>query len=318
MRRDKRIFRSTQRTKEYCMTTTASHLDGLSQEISALAAGAAAATVSISHKRHASSGFYWQPDIVVTASESLEARRDETVDVHMSDGKSLEGRIVGHDRGTDVALVRVAGAGVSLPMATKGAIVLGQALIAVGRTQQGETAALGFATLVGGAWRSMRGGDLSQRILIDARLQRAAEGSAVIDTSGHLRGMAVFGPRRRVVLIPTDTIERSATELLAHGKIRRGYLGVSVQGVQLPAAGAAGSPTLGLMVIGLDDNGPAATAGILRGDIFTAIDGKAPHSARALARLLPGTTIGQPKLADLVRGGQPMQVTVTVGEHPGS
>ena len=298
------------------MTITSPQLAALSAEIAALANSAATSLVAITHKHRRLSGFYWRPDVVVSVSEALDAQRDDMVDVHTAAGDKIHGTVLGHDPGTDVVLLRVPAAGPVLPVTASNGVQLGQAVVAAGRTPQGPTAALGFATLVGPAWRSMRGGDLSQRVLLDARIPRAAEGSAVLDTAGSLLGMAVFGPRRRVVLIPAETVERSATELLAHGRIRHGYLGVSVQTVAMPATGGGDPKSYGLMVLGLDDKGPAATAGILRGDILTAVDGKAPHSARALARMLPGSMIGQAKPVDLVRAGQATQVMVTIGDRP--
>ena len=298
------------------MALTSPHLENLSAEIGALAQHASPSQVAVTHKRHVASGFYWRPDILVTISEGLEAKRDETVDVHTEANGKVQATVVGHDQGTDVALLRVTAPGPTLPAAKTSTVALGQAVVAVGRTPHGASTALGFVTLAGPAWRSMRGGDLSQRVWIDARIVRAAEGSAVLDASGGLLGMAVFGPRRRVVLIPFDTLDRAGTELLAHGRIRRGYLGVSVQAVSMPPLKAGESASVGLMIMGLDEHGPATGAGLLRGDILTAIDGKSPHSARALARLLPSSTIGVAKPVDLVRAGQPTQVMVTIGDYP--
>ncbi len=296
------------------MTITSPGLNGLSSEIAALAAAAGPSVVSVTHKRAAASGFFWRPDIVVTASEALAVPAGESVAVAGDAGQRMTGTVVAHDAGTDVALVRVAGAGRTIPSA-QSPLVLGQAVVVAGRTPYGASATLGTVMLASGAWRSMRGGELSQRVWIDARMPRSAEGSVVLDGGGAVAGMAVFGPRRRVVLIPAETIERVGTELLTHGRIRHGYLGVGVQAVSLAAA-AGGSDGIGLMVMGLDDKGPAAAAGILRGDIITAIDGAAPKSPRALVRMLPGSTIGERKAVDLVRAGQPTQVTVVIGDRP--
>lgn len=300
------------------MTTVPSPLAALSAEIATLAAAAAPGAVAITHKRHSASGFYWRPDVIATASESLPVRRGETVTIHAAGGVSGQGTVVGHDPSTDLALIRTPAAGVALPTAATTAMAIGQALLVVGRMPHGASATLGFVTLAAGPWRSMRGGNISQRIVVDARLPRAAEGAAVVDTAGGLLGMAVFGPRRRVLVIPVDTIERAGVELLAHGRIRQGYLGVSVQAVPMPEHGTDGKTErrLGLMVMGLDGKGPAAAAGILRGDIITAIDGAAPRTPRALAHLLPGDMIGQSKSVALVRAGQPTHISVTIGEAP--
>jgi S1-C subfamily serine protease len=126
--------------------------------------------------------------------------------------------------------------------------------------------------------------------------------------------MAVFGPRRRTLVIPVETIERVATEVRSHGRVRRGNLGVGVQSVRV--TGADGTP--GLMVVSVDDKGPARRAGILQGDILLSIDGSPLRSARSLARLLPGTLIDSSARFDLVRAGESKSLEITIGESPGA
>ena len=300
------------------MPANPSQLAALSAEISSLANAAAPSVVAIEHNRRTISGFYLRSDVIATVSEGLQVQRDETVTIHTGAGEPSHGSVIGDDPSTDLVLVRVASPGVALAPAAPTNVALGQAIVAVGRTAFGATAALGFVALASGPWRSMRGGEISQRVWLDARVMRAAEGGPVIDTAGGLLGMSVFGPRRRVLLIPIDTIERAGADLRAHSRIRRGYIGVSVQPVPMPPAGAdkTTSTGVGLMVIGLDAQGSAAAGGMLRGDIITAIDGVTPHSVRALSRLLPGSAIGHARRFDLVRAGQATHVTITIGEHP--
>lgn len=297
------------------MSVDSPQLTSLSSEIAALATSARPLVVSVAHKRAVASGFFWRPDMIVTASEAIAAPAGESVEILAEGDSHLTGTVLAHDPGTDVALIRVIGSGSTSSVRAQ-PLALGEAVVVAGRSPHGPTASLGFVMLAGGVWRSMRGGELSQRVWLDARMPRSAEGSVVLDTKGAFAGMAVFGPRRRVVMIPADTIERVGNELLTYGRIRQGYLGVIVQAVSLAAATAGGG--VGLMVMGLDDKGPAATAGILRGDIITAIDGAPPKSPRALARLLPGSTIGTDKRIDLVRAGQATQITVSIGDRPKS
>jgi len=113
----------------------------------------------------------------------------------------------------------------------------------------------------------MRGGDIGARIELDLVLRSQAEGGPVLDAAGNMLGMAVFGPRRRVLIIPVATVERVATRLEVHGRSARGYLGLSLQPVRLDAGGA------GAIVMGVDASGPSAAAGIRQGDVITAWDG---------------------------------------------
>ena len=138
----------------------------------------------------------------------------------------------------------------------------------------------------------------------------------MLDAAGRLLGMAVAGPRRRVVLVPIETIERAGEELVVHGRVRRGYLGVSVETVRLgqPAPDAEGER--GLMVLALDPSGPAAGAGLLQGDIIVTFDGQTAPSPRALGRMLPATSIGRAVPLEFVRAGARLRITVPVGEKP--
>lgn len=295
------------------MATNSPHLAALGAEVAQLAEAAAASAVAVEHQRRLQSGFYWKPDVVATVSEGLEARHGDIVTVHTG-SEHVQATVIGRDPSTDLVLLRVPSGGMPLPVATT-APGLGHAVVVVGRSQHGPVLSFGFIALAGAPWRSMRGGDIGRRLWLDARVPRSAEGGIVLDNAGGLIGMAVFGPRRRVIVIPAETIDRAGNELLTHGKIRQGYLGVSVHPVELPSTDA-GKRGIGLMVVNLDPNGPAHAAGILRGDIITAVDAASPQSARSLSRLLPSSAIGQPKSVDLIRAGTPTQLAVTIGEQP--
>ncbi len=134
----------------------------------------------------------------------------------------------------------------------------------------------------------------------------------MLDPLGALLGMAVFGPRRRTLVIPAETIERVGEEILLHGHVRQGYLGVSVQAVR--ATGSQGRS--GLMVVSLDEKGPAHAAGILQGDILVRVGGNPLVSPRSLATLLPGSLIGSSARIDLLRAGQGKSLEVIIGERP--
>ena len=305
------------------MQTSPSSLAAVSSEIAALAKSAAPSVVSIEDHGRTSSGFYWRPDTIATASDLLQAKAGRKVSVTTASQAAVEGTVIGHDPSTALALIRVAASGPALPPAAGAAPALGEAVMAVGRNSYGAVCAVGFIALAGGPWRSMRGGELSQRVWIDMRLSRQLEGGALLDAGGHLLGMAVSGPRRRVVLIPAATIDRAGQELMTHGRIRRGYLGVSVQPVSVPAkardgaqAPQPGAKERGLMILSLDTSGPAARAGLLQGDIMIAVGGQSPESPRALAHLLRALPIGQAVGIDVIRSGSPIKINVTIGESP--
>ena len=142
-------------------------------------------------------------------------------------------------------------------------------------------ASFGVVSRAGGPWRSLRGGEIDARIELDLRLRRSAEGGIALETSGAAYGMAVFGPRRRVLVIPAATIERVADKLASHGRIPRGYLGLGLHQVRL-----TGADGMGAMVMSVDPNGPGAAAGVHQGDVIVTFNGEPIRRVQSLLRAL--------------------------------
>lgn len=294
----------------------------LSGRIAALVEAAASRLVAV-HGRDArhvasSSGILWRAGLIVTAAEALE--REDDLAVTLADGRRLPATLAGRDAATDTALLRVEGAGEGLAAPASGAeeaLRVGQLLLALGRDDvAGPIAALGIAATVGGPWQSLRGGRIDRRIRLDLALHPAAEGGAVVDGAGRVLGMAVFGPRRRVLVIPFATIARTVAAFEARGRITRGYLGLAMQPVRTGRGG--GGAGHGLIVVGLDPGGPAERAGMMLGDVILAWDGVplAGGGVReVLERLDPGS-VGRRVALDLLRGGAQARVEVTIGERP--
>src|SRR5438876_1143596 len=121
-----------------------------------------------------------------------------------------------------------------------------------------------------GPWHSRRGGTIDRLVRLDLALSPAAEGGAIIDVQGRVIGMAVLGPRRRVLAIPSATIDRAVDQLLARGHVFRGYLGAGLQPLRRHrTSGTSQAKGSGVLVVSVDPNGPSARAGILVGDIVT-------------------------------------------------
>jgi S1-C subfamily serine protease len=297
------------------MATADTTLTTLSTDITAIARQASQSTVALQERGRSFSGFHWRADVVATASELVEARRGDKIIVVTPSTQTTEGTVIGRDPSTDIALIRVPESAAAIAPSTRAGISPGEAVIAAGRSLHGPTCAVGFVALAGGPWRSMRGGEIDARIRLDITLPAASEGGAVLDAAGTFIGMAVFGPRRRVLVIPAATIDRVGEELLAHGRIRRGYLGVGIQRVGVQAADAASERT-GLMIISLDPNGPAAKARMQQGDIILAFGEHAVGSPRAMAGMLRTARIGERADLDILRSGQNMKVSVEIGESP--
>jgi S1-C subfamily serine protease len=280
-------------------------LRDLSAALAALVSAAAPSLVAVHSHRSRSSGFVWRPGLVVTAEEAL---ADEgAIELSLPDGKTIPAQLVGRDPTTDVAVLRAEA--LDRPAAPLGTatVATGSLALAVGAGNEGAVSALGIVSRAAGPWRSIRGGDIDARIDLDLRLPRIAEGGLALDASGQGIGMVVFGPRRRALVIPSATIERVAAQLAAHGRIARGYLGLSLQPVSLPDGGS------GAMVMGVDPEGPSAAAGIEQGDIIIAWNGE---PVQRLQRQLGPASVGQTVRLGLRRAGAAREVTVTVAERP--
>jgi S1-C subfamily serine protease len=300
------------------MQTQRTSLTTFSADAAAIAKQASQSIVALRDRGRSFSGFYWRPDVIASASELIAAKKGEKIAVSTPSQDAIEGTVIGRDPSTDLALIRVAATAPALAPSTAGERSLGELVLATGRSRHGATCSLGVIALAGGPWRSMYGGDISARIWLDIKLTHEAEGAAVFDAGGQFIGMAVHGPRRRVVLIPAATIERVGQELLAHGRIRQGYLGVGVQAVAIqtsPEVERSGKKS-GLMIISLDPKGPAAQAGLQQGDIILAFDGSAAGSVRALAGMLRNTGVAKTANLDILRSGRDSRVSVALGEGP--
>ncbi len=274
-----------------------------------IVAGAAPGVVAVHSHRALSSGFAWRPDLVVTADEAL--ADDGDIAVALPGGERRKAVLVGRDPTTDIALLRVEGAGLPPVSFDPAPPRAGTLAVAVGAHDGAPLVAFGAVAVAGPAWRSMRGGDIAARIELDLKLRRQAEGALVLDAAGRGLGMAVYGPRRRTLVIPAATIERVAPLLQTHGRIPRGYLGLGLQPVRV-----AGDRSRGAMVMSIDAAGPGAAAGVRQGDVIVSWDGQPLAGVDALMRMLGPDSVGRTVVLGLRRAGEALDLSLTVAERP--
>ena len=285
--------------------TDLSPLSSLSSALADIVARTAPSVVSVHSHRSRATGFAWKPGLIVTADEAL---ADEgAVEIALADGGTASATIVGRDHTTDIALLRTEAAIAPVKLAAT-VPPLGALSIVVATNRETPSAALGLVSASGKSWRSLRGGDIDSRIELDVRLRGSQQGGLALDASGEAFGMAVLGPRR-VLVIPTATIERVAPQLEARGRIARGYLGLGLQPVRLDEG-------IGAMVMNVDKAGPSAAAGIRQGDVIVAVNGQKLSGVRELSRTLGPASVGAEVDLAVHRGGEPVSFKVTVGERP--
>jgi S1-C subfamily serine protease len=277
-------------------------------------AGQSAVAIEARH-RIGSSGFLWKPGIIVTADHAI--RRDEDIPVILPDGSRVTAELAGRDPGTDIAVLRVPG--ISAPVLTaSSALRTGEIVLAIGRHEPGVLAAMGIVSTAGGPWRNWRGGQLDSLLRLDIGAYARSSGSAVIDTQGGFAGMLTTGLTRTApIAIPAATIDRVATELIEHGRIARGYLGVGFQPIPLPPAFSKAlnrEQRTGVIVLSVAPDGPAENAGILLGDVIAAIGGQPIADTDDVQAVLRGA-IGKELPVVIFRGGERAEIRIKVGER---
>jgi S1-C subfamily serine protease len=285
-----------------------SPLSGFSAAVAELVRGAAPSVVSVKSQRAVSSGFVWRPNLIVSAEDAL--ADDEDFEIVAHDGAAARAELAGRDPSTDVALLRVQRTDLPQASPSAGAAAAGALAFVVAAREGAAAASLGIVSYAGPQWRSMRGGLIDARIELSAALRRSSEGGLALDSEGRAYGMAVFGPRRRTLVIPMATIDRVAATLVAKGRIARGYLGLGLQPVKLEGGG------LGLMAISVDAKGAGAAAGVKQGDVIVAWNGESLRGVHHLMRLLGPDSVGATVKLSLRRAGEPVELDVTIGERP--
>jgi S1-C subfamily serine protease len=289
------------------MTDSASTiLSSFSSAVAGAVANTSPAMLSVHSRRSRATGFAWKPGFVITADETLADEGEVTV--KLADGASRAATLAGRDHTTDVALLRVDTAGLTPAKLSATTPALGSLALVVAAERGTPTSALGAVSLVGGRWQSLRGGDIDTRIELDISLPHSHQGGLALDASGAAIGMAVRGPRR-VLVIPTATIERVAARLETHGRIARGYLGLGLQPIRLDDG-------IGAMVMSVDKDGPSAAAGIRQGDVIVSWNDQPLSGVRALLRTLGPDSVGSVVDVTVRRGGEPAKFKVTIGERP--
>jgi S1-C subfamily serine protease len=290
-----------------------------SRQLATLVEKAAPAVVAVRTQRMtAASGILYRAGLVLTADHALQGQEVQAVE--LADGRMMAASVMGRDPGTDLAVLKLHEelAAPVWPVATD--LKAGHLAVAVGRAPQlGPQAAMGIVSLTGEAWRTMGGGQIDTLIRLDMGLHPTQSGGAVVDAEGRLMGMATRGLMRSgAVVIPVATLDRVADAVVSRGRVVRGYLGVGLQPVPLSkhlTNHLGREQAHGLIVVSVETESPAETAGVLLGDVLTAINGKpVDDTAEVLAHLDAGSP-GRVLEWQVLRGGRVESVAVTVGER---
>ena len=291
-------------------------LQNLSNDLAATDEAANRSLVRVEGRRRmAASGIIWSDNgLIVTANHVVE--RDENIGVGLPNGAVVNASVVGRDHTTDIAILKVQ-ANELTPAAWATDAKVGHLVLAVGRPDAGVQATLGVVSAVGESWRTGAGGMIDQYLQTDVVMYPGFSGGALVTAGGQMLGMNTSGLANGVSLtIPAVTLQRVAQALQAHGRVRRGFLGVSAQPVRLPAPVAAQvQQETGLLLAAVEQGSPADQGGLYLGDTLVALDGQAVRHMDDLMAILSGDRVGKAVTAKIVRGGQVHETSVTIGER---
>jgi len=286
----------------------------LSNALAGAVATAARSVVAVHGRpRLPSTGVLWRPGLVVTASHTVESERDVTLT--LPDGRELSAQLAGRDPGLDIAVLRAeAGAVPVAELAPDADLRIGHLVLALGA---GPRASVGIVSALDTrAGRAAPG----ETVAVDLTLYPGFSGGPLVDVLGRVIGITTSGASRHLQwAIRASAVSRLADHVTQRGRIPRAYLGVGTQPVALPEPLRE---RLGLeqrtavIVVNVRPDSPAGTAGLIMGDVLVSIGDDAIAEPEDLVAALRPERVGQTVTVRIVRGGEPRELRVTVGERP--
>jgi len=269
-------------------------------------------------RRLPATGFVWSDDgLILTASHVL--RREEGIHVGFYDGSSVLAQMVGRDHTTDLALLRVEADGLEpINQINEEETAVGQIVLALGRPGETVQATLGIVSAMGNPWRTRRGGQIDRYLQTDVLMYPGFSGGPLVGAGTKLMGMNSSALLPGVSMtIPVSSLNRITQALLKHGRIRRGYLGVSTQRVRIPRNHQKElGQKRGLLIVAVEPDSPAELGGLTLGDAIVGMGTSTVRSHDDLLAQLAGDFVGRNLPIKLLRGGEIITVNVKIGERP--
>ena len=242
-----------------------------------------------------------------------------TVQVMTKDGHRLDAKLVGRDPGTDVAVLRVQGAQSlkTIPMGDSDRLDVGDFVIAVGNPfGLGQTVTSGIVSALGRTGIGEQG--YEDFIQTDAAINPGNSGGALVNLRGELIGIntAIFSTGGGNVgigfAVPINMARRVMDQIVEHGHVRRGRIGVSIKDMTAPALATSTEGVVGALIADVRRGSPAEQVGIQKGDVIIAADGRTIRSAAQLRNKISLTQIGERLQLTLARKGAISKVSMEV------
>jgi S1-C subfamily serine protease len=274
----------------------------------------AASVVQVQARRRPASGVVYAPDIVLTTARAL--GREDGIRVRTGDGRDVDAELGGWDPATGLVVLRAPNLGAPAARAATTAVRVGHVGVAVARSWSNAiTASAGIVSVIGGPHPTWGGRRIDRIIRTTAPMHDGFAGGAFVDAEGGIAGIATAAAIRGLgVIIPADIAWKTAATLVEHGTLKRGYLGIAGQSVAV-SQGDKDDTRRALLIVGVSKDSPATAAGLVIGDVVLAFDGHDIASAVDLLELLQGDRVGRAVPLRILRGGAPVDLSVTVGER---
>ncbi len=293
-------------------------LIGVSNDLAEIVGTTGLAVIRVDARRRLpASGVLWSSEgLIVTAHHVVHT--DENISVGLPDGQTTAAKLVGRDPTTDLAVLRVPISGLTPPTwAGADRLQVGHLVLALGRPTDTIQATLGIISALGGGWRTRGGGQVDHYLQTDVVMYPGFSGGPLVNAAGHVIGISTSALRRGTSLaVPTATVRRVVEDLVAHGQVRRAYLGVGIQPARLPAMLAEQlEQETGLLLVSVEPDSPAARAGLFMGDTLVTFDDQPVRHHDDLFSLLTGDRVEATVAVRFVRGGQLQDLTVVIGEQ---
>ncbi|RME97615.1 MAG: signal protein PDZ, partial [Chloroflexi bacterium] len=237
-------------------------LKNLSAELAGVAQTAGTGVVRVEARRRLpATGIVWSTDgVIVTAHHVVQ--RDKDITVGLPNGQTTTAELVGRDPSTDLAVLRANAAG--LPPAARATLAndgvqVGHLVLALGRPGNSVQATLGIVSALGQNWRTPGGSRLDYYLQTDVVMYPGFSGGPLVNAAAEVVGLNTSALLRGVSLtVPVTSMARVVEMLLAHGHIKRGYLGISTQPVRLPAElSRQANQETGLLLVSVEPDSPA-------------------------------------------------------------
>ena len=290
-------------------------LSTLSDGLAAVVAAGEKAVVTIRGTGgYPTSGTVYRPGLFLSSNQAL--GQDEGLSIVLPDGVSHEAEVVGRDPRHDLVLLRTKETVGEAPQTREGPLRVGEVTVSLARpTDEGTQASLGIVNVAKGAYRSWRSRPVQDVLRIDVRRYPGYSGGPVLDTRGRAVGISVLGDAG--VAVPIEMAWSIAGKLEKGESMGEAYLGIRSQPAQVPkTASLDADQTEGLLVVGLEEGGPAEIGGILVGDIVVGFAGERIGDHGELLERLEGQSPGATVEIRLVRGGESMVLSVELGTRP--